>query len=739
MNLIESLNKLLDDCNKLILVKLDSTEVEVMELRRLRDEIAYVLQKLIYLNVYQDTAEYKAAIENIQEAHEAMRAAMQDPGEVIETIKKMALVTDWVKKVAYQFEVEACTEGWTHAERPSPIEHPQQIDWGSEAEAPAPKKPQIEAKKAIKRYVNLWFTHKYSHETPIERKHSLIKGKAVYLRVQIAPLDKRTILKGAQPFISQDKIEEAFPETKGKTVPIEITLFSNDFKIDPHECTRKTNLVRGQTTDILYFPVTPLKEGTARLRVCVFYQNHLLQSLNVSAIIALHEDIVSEPQCAHVEMTFSADFTRVEELPARGLWLGINQSQDGSHTLNIKGNDVELSRRLQGGKIEGALQRAREVLDEVSFVKGSSPKKYRFREDHYPTALNEDGWIKRFKEDLTKLAKAGSVLYDAVFGTGAVLTAEERPTVQPLVDQMEKDLRNEQIIQIARLKDMADIWPWSLMYDLVIAEQDTDVCLAFRGEDGRPLPYAECVKRCKHRDPQTLRNNNRIVCPYGFWGFKHIIEQPTQPGRKQAFTDLVLEIKIGQEPVFEMPIAEEFSTSDADHIANMKKLGFKPLTSIEKIIAAFDPYTHPPQPHAMYFFCHGAYDSGKQPMLLVGKNDPLTPRELYALKFNWDSSHGIVFINGCYTVDMSPNDLSTIMAPFVMANAAGIVGTEISVTTCFASEFGQKFFEYFLPKKESGPSVGQIIKDLRLYFLMKYNPLGLVYTPYCSADLRMVR
>jgi hypothetical protein len=80
------------------------------------------------------------------------------------------------------------------------------------------------------------------------------------------------------------------------------------------------------------------------------------------------------------------------------------------------------------------------------------------------------------------------------------------------------------------------------------------------------------------------------------------------------------------------------------------------------------------------------------------------------------------------------------MQPFVNAKASGIIGTEITVHSFLATEFAQGFFKRFIAKDhpDQRQNVGQIIRDLRLELLMKRNPLGLVYTAYCSADLRLV-
>jgi len=603
------------------------------------------------------------------------------------------------------------------------------------------KRITAEEKEVINRFINLWFTYKRSDRSLIARHLTLVKDQAIWVRIQIAPFDNRTILEEAYPFPSQERIEQLFPETKGKGITLDVTLFSNDFQIPKNS--QKLRLVQGKPTKKLYFSVTPLETGIAQLRVCVFYKNHLLQSLRVSTKVSMQSETSTELQRANIEMVFSAQFLNAEKLPTRNLWIGINQTPDGSHTLNVKGNTSALSRRLTE-KIEHALSNARKALIEVSFDEEidedtrEKKKIYRFKSDNTPTAVDP---VKRFKNDLIKLAAAGSMLYDAVFGTGAVPTAEERDLMEPIMDEMKKALKKEQIIQVARLKTMEDIWPWALMYDLVIdPDRVRDVCLSFFGKDRKPLPYGEGVKLCKHRDPKTLQHNDKtIVCPYGFWGFKHIIEQPTQPGGKKAFSDLATEVKIKDVPVFKMPLANELITKTPDHIKNMRNMQFQSLDSHKKIILALDPEANPAEPQLMYFFCHGKYDQYMNPYLQIGDNESLLPTELEELNFRWKNSKGLVFLNGCHTVDMKPKDLSTLMAPFVKAYASGIIGTEIPVHTHLATEFGEAFFMRLIPKNGSGQRVGKIIKDLRLELLIRYNPLGLVYTPYCSADLHLLK
>jgi hypothetical protein len=93
-----------------------------------------------------------------------------------------------------------------------------------------------------------------------------------------------------------------------------------------------------------------------------------------------------------------------------------------------------------------------------------------------------------------------------------------------------------------------------------------------------------------------------------------------------------------------------------------------------------------------------------------------------------------VFINGCHTVDLSPTDLVSFNDSLARCHAAGVIGTEISVPETLAQAFARAFFKRLL----GGAKVGQIVHELRMALLEQYNPLGLVYTPYCSDDLEVV-
>ena len=158
------------------------------------------------------------------------------------------------------------------------------------------------------------------------------------------------------------------------------------------------------------------------------------------------------------------------------------------------------------------------------------------------------------------------------------------------------------------------------------------------------------------------------------------------------------------------------------------------LDSRKKIKTAFQ---NSPEPPLLYLFCHGNREIGmteskKGTYLGIGNNEKLNWIDLRNWTSKWKGKNTLVFINGCHSIDLEPKDLSSIMESLVNARVSGIIGTEISVHTYLACEFAKKFFERFIIEHKK---VGQIIKELRWELLMKCNLLGLIYTPYCSAEL----
>jgi hypothetical protein len=148
----------------------------------------------------------------------------------------------------------------------------------------------------------------------------------------------------------------------------------------------------------------------------------------------------------------------------------------------------------------------------------------------------------------------------------------------------------------------------------------------------------------------------------------------------------------------------------------------------------------------VYFYCHGKREAlggagEPQPYLEIGGTDKITPADILAWsEADWPPAHWreatpLVFINGCHTAELTPEALVSFVDTFAGVYAAGVVGTEITLHQQFANEAALEFFRHLYDQQ----SVGDALRRMRLHFLAKANVLGLAYTPYCSAALRLVR
>src|SRR5207249_2699791 len=127
------------------------------------------------------------------------------------------------------------------------------------------------------------------------------------------------------------------------------------------------------------------------------------------------------------------------------------------------------------------------------------------------------------------------------------------------------------------------------------------------------------------------------LCPYGFWGLKHYIEQPinrepTQDdGSAGIRPDVLTEIKVG--PVIDLAVAvTRDSLLDTASIArHLLKIGevapFIPHDGADDWPKVCDMLK---SPEIAYFLCHGEYDdTRKEPYLGVGLRDGQPTHRVY--------------------------------------------------------------------------------------------------------------
>lgn len=211
--------------------------------------------------------------------------------------------------------------------------------------------------------------------------------------------------------------------------------------------------------------------------------------------------------------------------------------------------------------------------------------------------------------------------------------------------------------------------------------------------------------------------------------------------------DMPMEIQVVApfESVFARSLDLEEELSE-QHLENIQKLpGFSgpPQDSKDAIVNALAN----PDIEIAYFYCHGKrkqIDTEEPlPSLGVGKKkEEITPDEVlgwYIYDWNprtdhWRTTSPLIFINGCHTAELTPGSLVSFVDAFVSVNAGGIIGTEITLHQRVANEAAEVFFANFIGEKLA---VGEALRRMRLHLLSKGNLLGLVYTAYCSAELKL--
>jgi hypothetical protein len=569
----------------------------------------------------------------------------------------------------------------------------------------------------IRRVINTWFE---SGTRALEKCESLEKGRSYYLRLYIGTPSKKSNV--MEPVIIPEKELWHFYSDKG--LQLQVVLFSSDFKII--ESIKKLKLPEPpQETLILKFKViAPQKIGRAKIRVCIYFKQNLLQSLIVTAAISKKpRKLLTLGNQANIEFTLSQSLTDIHRFKERTLNLLTNENDNGTHTFNVYGSGIKTQFFLTEGEMRSAINNARQELQKIcsTFNKKGKIKKYRFPRDN-------KGNEKEFIEDIKNLAFVGHILFHNI------ITQKD----ETFKSSLRQALAQPAAIQISVTKSAKYVFPWALVYDKkLLVQDDNEVCPVFlehlrEGGDPGFLKDNMCSDiPCPHQD------NMNIICPWGFWGFKHIIEQPLSTYKKKAKdkdenqdqkVDLEMNIKVHDRISLLMAVSENLN----DLVTHKKEIeGIKGVVStVCSLLEKIQKELKRSDLHIIYFYCHGGRSASLM-WLGVGKNQKLYPTHLSNLEVLWQDTHPLVFINGCETVSYTPDDLLTFNRTLAYCKAAGVIGTEIVIPEILARHFAKGFFkDFFL-----GEKLGNVIKKQRLRLLEHYNPLGLVYTPYCSADL----
>lgn len=577
-------------------------------------------------------------------------------------------------------------------------------------EAP-PRLPRLRRKPATDpgrfRVVNTWF--KFGHNTLSDL--SPLKTNTNYqLVLQIGNRKAYSNVRSPVPF-PDEYIKNIQPGT-GAGVELIVKLFSNDLTIAEPEKDLTLLPPPAESNEVVFNIRTGPKQKEVRLRAGIYYRNNLVQSVIVRAtVMGWWQRIWGNQSKAgnwtEVDFSLNDYLTDLEYLQERTLTIAVNGNDRGNHSLFISGKEMTGQLDFTEGQLKSAAANARDVLQRICSDRSSGSFVYLYN------AANE-GSTTKLKADMFEMARRGYVLYNSLVG-------QSNEAGWELHRRLEEALKTaKQPIQIASTRSAKFVFPWAVIYNKPFEEGNLSLCGQFL-EDLENQAAFRCIEdRCPNHD------KGNIVCPSGFWGYRHIIEQPISlsPG---ASPKHMAKINVAGSASMTVGVnvnLQGFSAHELD-LAKIPNLKYSVQKSRADLMAALKSGND----NVIYLYCHGLRNN-YEGWLSIGRDEQFHAHSLLNISFQ---TNPFVLINGCETVGFGPDDLIDFNNNFNRCNASGVMGTEISLPEVLAAHFASGFLKLFL----SGSPVGQSVLYLRHQLLRSKNLLGLAYTPYCLSQLYM--
>lgn len=518
---------------------------------------------------------------------------------------------------------------------------------------------------------------------------------------------------------------------------------------------------------------TPVPVGG---RLAVYFDNNLLQSAALRYFATSPAGVdagwkTSEPNDVSVDFTLSAGFREIaQRLRHRRLrMVGDEHSGDHRPAVNVALNDDGSGgHRLlvkhgfagrgdapgAGGPAPGWIPYDPVAGGELLQDARAALKRCFLDAAGQPAFDADNGKAKKpFLHDLIRLAHVGDRLRNMAFGH-VRSSAGQGPA--DWADDLRSSLDRSRVIQVARTGPAHYVFPWALVYQHPLIDRDAArLCPVTHlwNDDGRM--DASPSPRCPHADESWHREN--IYCPYGFWGLQHVIEQPPSPlvrldGAWQL-QEVVDRVETGPVPTLSVAVTHALGPAGIrrrdQHLRALGRSGRLRLAPREPVADRQTVRAALGDAELVYFLCHGEYDEAvKEVYLGIGLRDADARHRLYPRQVQgwaettaepnlrrWRSRRPLVVVNGCHTTDLRPGELLNFVTAFTFAGASGVVGTEVNVLVELATEVAEVLFERWTAPDPV--PVGQAIQEMRWSLAAKGNLVGLAYTPWCRADLRL--
>jgi len=509
------------------------------------------------------------------------------------------------------------------------------------------------------------------------------------------------------------------------------------------------------------FSITPRRQGWCRLRVAIYYRNALLQSVAVEGYATagtVPPDVISTIRRT-LDWAASTDLLLLEDFPAPSFTIFSNDTVDGTHWIGVFSDRGDNGLPLRSGQMRrfDAIDLTKRVEDLRRVIQQVHGKKKAYL---YPKGGPNEGAVVDFgNKALIELAKNGYRIYDYLFASAdlqdlpnARLEAFRRAIAEP-----------RGIVSVARC-DAKWTLPWAALYDIYLdtgREQDLRVCPVFESQLAANQWDGETITETKDllEDPLSCHSQatcplrgadaNVTVCPFGFWGFRHQIEQPLQQVsptpvdevpkemKEHSFTQASLITRSQHETVrvgagvFPFPGIDRHQ----NELVELLGAGLEWETDRDRIMQLlYDAEGH----HLFYFYCHGIERQSEFALQVGpkgGAHTTITADNISPDQMHWggDRPQPLVMLVACESLAMRPEIMSGFFGKLKRVQASGVIGSEITI----GKPLGRQWGHALIASLVSGVSVGETFLQLRLDLLRRHNPLGLAFTSYAPASLHI--
>jgi KAP family P-loop domain len=331
-----------------------------------------------------------------------------------------------------------------------------------------------------------------------------------------------------------------------------------------------------------------------------------------------------------------------------------------------------------------------------------------------------DVWLRR---QLARLAFVGRRIFDSLF------SAVPPEDAQRLLDAAKEPRAIPIVPSIATTKVLPAAMLYDYPVDTTLSQTDYALCPTFTASLGGHADLA--TTPCWHGSCPALKDRG-LICPSGFWGFRHALGHPLS--RDQAEADLAA-VRYEDDPDIVVGIGVELAPANQhmEHLARLRPSWptshWWRTTDRDSFLDALSRV----QAHLVYLYCKGGEDSGV-PWLRVGGADspPVKPADLRTPldEGKRRETRPLVVVNS----GLGADGLTTFTRAFVYAaRAAGVVGQDVPLPERDAAFFGERLLARLL----NGDEVGWAVRDSRLDLLQTNNPLGLCYAAHVQPDVAL--